>query len=177
MSIRLYYGWARRMSPLTRIPSLSRTHQNALVQVSIVHVQADPDDAAVIHLLVVEGQGEGGVTGDPGDGALVGAGGRDRCGGHGGGGGAAGAGARAHPWGVQRRQRGGLPELTKTKGQQENCVTKLVRTTTVYFLELFLWGQGFVYHEKSWLQNNINHQEIYVPQDNISLQYGTFEHI
>lgn len=56
-------------------------HQDALVHVAVVHVQADTDDAAVAHLLVVEGQ-RGAVAADPGDGALVGTGG-----GHGGGGG------------------------------------------------------------------------------------------
>lgn len=32
------------------------THQDALVHVAVVHIQADPDDAAVAHLLVVEWQ-------------------------------------------------------------------------------------------------------------------------
>lgn len=31
-------------------------HQDALVHVAILHVQADPDDAAVVHLLVVQRQ-------------------------------------------------------------------------------------------------------------------------
>lgn len=31
-------------------------HQDALVHVSVLHVQADPDDAAVVHLLVVQRQ-------------------------------------------------------------------------------------------------------------------------
>ena len=49
----------------------SPPHQDALVHVSVVYVQADPYDAAVVHLLVVEWQGEGGVAGHPRDGALV----------------------------------------------------------------------------------------------------------
>lgn len=38
-------------------------HQDALVHVAVLHVQADPDDAAVIHLLVVQRQRQGGVVG------------------------------------------------------------------------------------------------------------------
>lgn len=71
-------------------------HQDALVHVAVFHVQTDADDAAVVHLLVVERQGEVGVVGHGRHRALVGAGGRDwGGGGDGGGGGAAGAGAHA----------------------------------------------------------------------------------
>lgn len=35
---------------------MAATHQDALVHVAVVHVQADPDDAAVAHLLIVQGQ-------------------------------------------------------------------------------------------------------------------------
>lgn len=64
-------------------PRVSRANQDALVHVAVVHGQADADDAAVVDLLVVEGQREGGVAGDAGDRALVGAGGRHRRGGDG----------------------------------------------------------------------------------------------
>jgi hypothetical protein len=40
----------------TIIITNAAAHQDALVHVAVVHVQADPDDAAIVHLLVVEGQ-------------------------------------------------------------------------------------------------------------------------
>lgn len=36
--------------------ALLPAHQDALVHVSVVHIQADPNDAAVAHLLVIEWQ-------------------------------------------------------------------------------------------------------------------------
>lgn len=54
----------------TEGPAARPTHQDALVQVAVVHVQADPDDAGVAHLLVVERQRRA-VAADPRDRALV----------------------------------------------------------------------------------------------------------
>ncbi len=56
-----------RKAVLKKTRFLSHTHQYALVHVAIVaELHADPDDAPVIHLSVVEGQG------GHGDRALVG---------------------------------------------------------------------------------------------------------
>lgn len=44
------------LSSQVRPHGLQLTHQDALVHVAVVHIQADPDDAAVAHLLVVERQ-------------------------------------------------------------------------------------------------------------------------
>ena len=41
---------------LTDPPGRTAPYHDALVHVAVVHIQADPDDAAVAHLLVVERQ-------------------------------------------------------------------------------------------------------------------------
>lgn len=92
------------------------TYQDAFVHVSVLHVETDPDDAAVVNLLVIQRQWQGRVVGHGRDGAFVRAWGRERCGaGDRGGGSAAGArgwtGAGTCSWGVQRRQRRALPKL------------------------------------------------------------------
>lgn len=46
---------------------MSLTHQDALVHVAVVRVEADSDDAAVVHLLVVQRQGERRVVRDARD--------------------------------------------------------------------------------------------------------------
>lgn len=105
------------------------SHQYALVHVPVFHVQADADDAAVVHLLVVEGQGEVGVVGHGRHGALVGASGREG-GGRGNGGGRGTAGARAHPRGVQGRQGSGLPELRRDTESRHPPTTDLACCAT-----------------------------------------------
>lgn len=94
------------------------THQDALVHVAVLHVQADPDDAAVVHLLVVQRQRQSRVVRHRRHRAFVRAWGQQRRGaGDGGGGGAAGArgwtGAGARAGCVQRRQGRTLPELKR----------------------------------------------------------------
>ncbi len=107
------------------------TDQDALVHVAVLHVQADPDDAAVVDLLVVQRQRQSRVVWHRRHWAFVRAGGRQRGGaGDGGGGGTAGAGGRAgagaRARGVQRRQRGALPELSGRTGEEavriKHCV-------------------------------------------------------
>lgn len=94
----------------------TQTDQDALVHVAVLHVQADPDDAAVVHLLVVQWQRQRRVVGHGRHRALVRAGGRQRRrAGHRGRGRAAGArrrtGTGARSRRVQRRQGRAFPEL------------------------------------------------------------------
>lgn len=58
------------------------SHQDALVHVPVVRVKADSDDAAVVHLLVVQRQGERRVVRDARDRAFVEVEGLSSGGGH-----------------------------------------------------------------------------------------------
>lgn len=100
------------------------SHQNALVHVSVVHVQTDSDDAAVVHLLVIERQRERGVAGHTGHRALVWARRHHRRGRHRRRGRAAGARTRAKTRGIQRRERRGLPELSERERCLKSCQMK-----------------------------------------------------
>lgn len=99
------------------------TYQDAFVHVSVLHVETDPDDAAVVDLLVVQRQWQGRVVGHGRDGAFVRAWGGERGGaGDRGGGSTAGArgwtGAGTCSWCVQWRQRRALPKLEGARAEK-----------------------------------------------------------
>lgn len=134
------------------------THQDALVHVAVLHIQADPDDAAVVHLLVVQRQRQSRVIWHRRHWAFVRAWGQQwRGAGDGGRGGAAGArswtGAGARARGVQRRQGCTLPELKRpTDGDNRTVRIIFITHNYISYTLDWKWPCGF----KGFYRNSVS---------------------